>query len=173
MNRRSMLAFSTMALLCLGVGFPASDAVAQQKSTQDQLVGTWTFVSAVNTRLDGTEFDPNGGKAVTGVLMFDSAGHFSWQIIRSDLPKIASNNRQEGTADEFIAGSQEVLSYFGTYSLDDSGKTLTMHIESSSFPNFNGANQKRSIALTGDELTVTNPSGASGGTTSVTWKRVN
>jgi hypothetical protein len=171
MNRRSTLALSTVALLFLGIGLPASNAVAQQKSVKEQLVGTWTFVSAVNTRPDGTKFDPWGGKAA-GVQMFDSTGRFSWLIIRSDIPKLASNNRQEGTADEFKAVAQGVLSYFGTYSLDDSGKTLTQHVVSSSFPNFNGANRIWAIALTGDELTLASQAAASGGTNELKWKRV-
>ena len=171
MNRRSTLALSTMALLFLGIGLPASNAVAQQKSLKEQLVGTWTFVSAVNTRPDGTKFDPYGGKAA-GMLFFDSSDRFSWQVIRSDIPKLASNNRQEGTADEFKAVAQGVLSYFGTYSLDDSGKTLTQHIVSSSFPNYNGANRIWAIALTGDDLTMASQAAASGGTNELKWKRV-
>ena len=107
MNRLSTLVLSTMALLFLGIGLPASNAVAQQKSLKEQLVGTWTFVSAVNTRPDGTKFDPFDGRA-TGVLMSDSTGHFSWQIIRSDIPKLASNNRLQGTADEFKAVAQGI-----------------------------------------------------------------
>ena len=171
MNRRSTLALSTMALLFLGIGLPASNAVAQQKSLKEQLVGTWTYVSAGNTRPDGTKFDPWGGKAA-GVLTFDSTGHFSWQIIRSDIPKLASNNRLEGTADEFKAVAQGVLSYFGTYSLDDSGKTLTQHVKSSSFPNFSGGNRIWAIALTGDELTIASQAAAAGGTNELKWKRV-
>ena len=171
MNRRSTLALSTVALLFLGIGLPASNAVAQQKSLKEQLVGTWTFVSAVNTRPDGTKFDPWGGKA-TGVLVFDSTGDFSWQVIRTDIPKLASNNRLQGTADEFKAVAQGVLSYFGTYSLDDSGKTLTQHVKSSSFPNFNGANRIWAIAFTGDELMIGSQAGAAGGTNELKWKRV-
>jgi hypothetical protein len=172
MNQRSILVLHILALLFLGIGLSASNAVAQQKSLKEQLVGTWTFVSAVNTRPDGTKFDPNDGGKTAGMLMFDGTGRFSWQIIRSDIPKLASNNRSQGTADEFKAVAQGVLSYFGTYSLDDSSKTLTMQIETSSFPNFNGANQKRSIAFMGDEATITNQAGASGGTAEVKWKRV-
>lgn len=168
---RSTLALSTMALLFLGIGLPANNAVAQQRSLKEQLVGTWTYVSAVNTRPDGTKFDPWGGKAA-GVQIFDSTGHFSFMVIRSDIPKLASNNRLEGTADEFKAVAQGVLSYFGTYSLDDSGKTLTQHVQSSSFPNFNGANRIWAIALTGDDLTIGSQVAAAGGTNELKWKRV-
>ena len=106
------------------------------------------------------------------MAMFDAAGHFSWQIIRSDIPKFASNNRQQGTAEENKAVSQGSLSYFGTYSVNDDGKSITMKIVSSSFPNFNGTTQRRPIAITGDELTVTNQAGASSGTAEVKWKRI-
>lgn len=170
MHRLSTLTLTTMALLFLGVALPSGDAVGQQKTLKEQLVGTWTFVSAVNTRPDGTKFDPWDGKAA-GVMMFDSTSHFSFQVIRSDIPKLASNNRLQGTADEFKAVAQGVLSYFGTYALDDSGKTLTQHIQSSSFPNL-GANRIWAIALTGDELTIGSQAGAAGGPNELKWKRV-
>ncbi|MGE8450038.1 MAG: lipocalin-like domain-containing protein, partial [Pseudomonadales bacterium] len=169
--RRSTLALSTMALLLLGTGFPASNAVAQQKSIKEQLVGTWTFVSAVNTRPDGTTFDAFA-KGTPGILIFDNTGHFSSQIIQSNIPKFVSNNRKEGTADEFKAVAMGILSYFGTYSLEDSGKTLIQHVESSSFPNFNGTNRTWAIAITGDELTISGQAAASGGRNILKWKRV-
>jgi Lipocalin-like domain len=155
-------------LSVLGLVPLTGDAVAQ--SAKD-LVGTWTLVSVVNTRPDGTKFDPNDGKA-GGMLFFASTGQFSWQTIRSDIPKLASNNRSQGTADEFKAVAQGVLSYFGTYSLDDSGKTLTQHVKGSSFPNYNGTDRKWSIALSGDELTLASQVAASGGTNELKWKRV-
>lgn len=158
----------TMSALLLA---PLTSAVAQQKSLKEQLVGTWALVSVINTRPDGTKFDPFDGKA-TGMLMSDSTGHFSWQIIRSDIPKLASNNRLEGTADEFKAVAQGINSYFGTYSLDDSGKTLTQNVVRSSFPNYNGTNRVWAIALAGDELTIASQVAASGGANELKWKRV-
>jgi Lipocalin-like domain len=173
MKGRITLALSMMALLGLGIGLPASNAVAQQKSIKEQLVGTWMYVSSINTRPDGTKFDPNGGNASSkGVLSMDNTGHFSWQIIRSDIPKLVSNNRSQGTPDELKAVALGVFSYFGTYSLDDSGKLLTQHVENSSFPNYNGVDRKWNVALSGDELTLTSSTAASGGTANVTWKRI-
>ena len=171
LQRRFWDGLAAPAMLALLLVPFMGDAVAQQKLLKEQLVGTWTFVSAVNTRPDGSKFDPWGGKA-EGLQMFDSAGHFSWQVIRYDIPKLASNNRLQGTADEFKAVAQGVLSAFGTYSLDDSGKTLTQHIKISSFPNFNDANRAWAIALTGDELTIGSQAGAAGGTNELKWKRV-
>jgi len=168
LQRRLWNVLATPIMLALLLVPFAGDAVAQ--SAKD-LVGTWTFVSAVNTRPDGTKFDPFGGKGV-GMQFVASTGQFSYQIIRSDIPKLASNNRQEGTADEFKAMAQGVISYFGTYSLDVSGKTLTQHVVSSSFPNFNDTKRIWAITLTGDELTLASQAAASGGTNELKWKRV-
>ena len=64
------------------------------------------------------------------------------------------------------------LAYFGTYTLDPKGDAMTMHIEASSFANFDGQDQKRSLSLKRDELVISNAAGASGGTAVVTWKRL-
>jgi len=49
--------------------------------------------------------------------------------------------------------------------------TLNIHVVGSSFPNWNGTDQKRSFAVTTDELKLTNPVASTGGVTEVVWKR--
>lgn len=47
---------------------------------------------------------------------------------------------------------------------------LAVHIEGSSFPNWNGEDQKRLVAISGDRLTLTaHP--PNGETVGVVWKR--
>ena len=162
--------FAALTMLALLLVPLTGDAVAQQKLLKEQLVGTWTLVSVVNTRPDGTKFDPTGGKAL-GLMMYDGNSNFSFLNIRSDIPKLASNNRQKGTTDEYKAVAEGVLSYFGRYSIDEAGKFLIQHVVSSSFPNL-GANRIWAIALTGDELTLASQAGAAGGTNELKWKRV-
>jgi len=101
----------------------ASHGNAQQptRSVGQQLVGTWLFVSVVNTRPDGTHFDPFGGNA-KGILMFDRAGHFSQQILSDARRKFASNNRLEGTPEENKSIVVGALSLYGTYSVDTAGR---------------------------------------------------
>jgi hypothetical protein len=55
MNRRSILSVSAITVLGLAV-MPGS-AVSQQKSLKEQIVGTWTFVSVIETKPDGSKFD--------------------------------------------------------------------------------------------------------------------
>jgi hypothetical protein len=166
MDRRTAL-LTTMALLG---GLDAARAVAQTASLKQQLVGTWTYVLAYNILPNGTRIEPQGQNG-KGILVLDASGRFVWTLIKPDLPKFASNNRQTGTDAENRAVVQGTLAYYGTYEVDEAAKALVMHIEVSSFPNFNGATQRRSVKLENDELTVINAAGASGGTAYVSWKR--
>ncbi len=168
-NRRSALPFAGMvALLFLGV---ALHTLAQ--SAKDQLVGTWTLVSIYIEAPDGSKFNPFGADP-TGILVMDGNGHISVQLIGSDIPKFASKNRLDGTPEENKAVVQKTLCYFGTYSFNDADRALNIHIESSSYPNWSGTDQKRFLTLTGDEMNWTNPTastGESGFTGHTAWKR--
>jgi hypothetical protein len=146
-------------------------AVGQQAGStlKDQLVGTWMVVSNYTDREDGSKFDTFGPNPM-GIVMFDGDGRLSLQEMRSDLPKFASNSRQEGTAEENQAIVQGSICYFGTYTLDEAAKTLTFHIEGCSFPNWTGTDQKRSFTLRGDELAWSGV-GSSGRPIRSVWKR--
>jgi Lipocalin-like domain len=152
------------ALLLLSV---APRAVAQ--STKDLLIGTWLLISNYSERPEG-KFEITGPNP-TGILMFDAAGRMSLQIMRSTLPKFASNKRQEGTPEENKAIVQGLLCLFGTYSVNETDHMLNLHIESSSFPNWNGIDQKRPFTIIGDELTYIVSPDATGGTAHVVWRR--
>ena len=69
MNRLGTFATTTIAVLCLA--FPGSDAFAQGKSLKEQLVGTWTMVSNVNMRPDGSKYEALGPNP-RGVFMLDA-----------------------------------------------------------------------------------------------------
>jgi Lipocalin-like domain len=107
-----------------------------------------------------------------GLLTFDATGHFSQALIRADLPKFAAANRAAGAPDENQAVMKGSLSFFGTWSLDDTGSIVTLHLERCSFPNWNGTDQTRRIVLlTSGELRWTNPGASIGGTGELGWKR--
>ena len=157
-------------LLVLGLAPLTGDAVAQQKTLKEQLVGSWLMVTNINTLPDGTKVDTYGPNA-KGIAIFESNGRFTLVTIRSDLPRFASNNRGTGTADENRAVVQGSLAYFGTYSVNETDKSYTVQIEGSIFPNWVGTAQKRMIAISGDEFTITNPAGSGGGSIESKYKR--
>src|SRR2546428_3064417 len=139
------------------------------KTAREQLVGSWTLVSL--TAGAGADQTLPYGPNPKGTMMVDANGRFSITVLRYDLPKFASNNRDTGTPDENKAIVQGSITYFGTYSVNEADGTLTLHIERSSFPNWNGTDQKRTIAsLTAEELRYTNPAASVGGTAELVWK---
>ncbi len=166
--RMALAAFMGLALT---VGI-ASHGIAQQQaeSVKQQLVGTWLLVSDVATRPDGTPFEPFGDNP-KGILMFDSAGHFSIQYSGDARRKVASNNRLKGTPEEDKANAKGTQAYYGTYSVDAAASTLTFHVERNSYPNWDNIDLKRTITFAGDELTTTIPSISTGGTAVNVWKR--
>ena len=142
-------------------------AGADAQTAQD-LVGTWALASAVIQSGD-VKIEPFGPSPV-GTLVFGSDGHYALIFLRRDLPKIASNNRISQTADESRAIAKGGIAHFGTYSVDETGKFFVFRIESSTFPNWNGAEQRRPFSLSGDELTYTSP-GSTGVATQVVMRR--
>ena len=75
--------------------------------------------------------------------------------MRSDRPKYASDAPWQGTAEENKATAAGTMTYFGTYSVSEAGNSIDIHIGGCSFPNWNGGDQKRGVAIDGDQLTLT------------------
>ena len=152
--RTGLAALMSLALL-------AGDANAQ-KSLREQIVGTWDFVVAEVTAPDGKKSFPFG-ETPKGILVFTPDGRFTQIHVASDVPKIASGNRLAGTAEEYAAIMRRSLSVFGSYVVDEEKKTVTFRIVSSTFPNWEGEAQTRTIdKLTADEFVNTNPNVAGG-----------
>ena len=109
MNRRIVL--SVGAATALGLGLLSGGAIAQQKSLKDQLVGTWTAVSWVQTRPDGSKLERFGAPP-KGINVFEPSGRFFLMYARPDLPKIAANNPSTATPEEakaILAGSYRLF----------------------------------------------------------------
>jgi len=147
----------------------AGSSFAQQKSLKEQLVGAWTIVSGSSKLPDGTAV---WGPDPIGLIVFTSSGYYSSQLMRSDLPKYASNNRAKGTPEEYKAIGMGSVANFGTYSVDEANKTFTISYNGSTFPNRKGTKETRPFVIEGDELRITNPAPSTGGETShLTYRR--
>jgi Lipocalin-like domain len=153
--------------------FSGCATISQSNLLNSQIIGTWNFTVAEVKAPDGKISYPFGEKP-KGILVFTPDGHFTQIHVASDVPKIASNNRLTGTPEEYGAIMRRSISVFGTYTVDEDKKTVTFHIVSSSFPNWEGESQTRTIdKLTADEFQNTNPNVAGGrGSASNYYKRV-
>ncbi len=173
MCRRGFVGIS--AAIGLVVALVRDGAVAQQKSLKDQLAGAWTLLLVDGVTADGTHL-PGYGPNPIGTVIFSPDGHYSLQIMRAVRPKFASNNPAQGTPDENKAAIQGINTHFGSYVANDADKTLTFHIEGSSFPNLDGSRRKLQVtAITDEVLTYTYvlPSTAPSGAVKfeLAWKR--
>jgi hypothetical protein len=162
-GEEDVMKFVQIAAAALALGMAGGEAAAQQpKSLKDQLVGTWDFVVAEVTAPDGKKSFPFG-ETPKGILVFTPEGRFVQVHIASEAPKIASNNRMTGSADEYAAIMRGSISVLGSYTVDEDKKTVTYTIVASSFPNWAGESQVRTIdKLTADEFVNTNPNVAGG-----------
>ena len=116
-------------------------AVAQ--SLKDQIVGTWSMDTNVEEYVDGKKipWDPNA----KGMLMFDNGGRFV-QV----LAEIGNRKKVEGNPAMNPTG--KMIAYFGTYTVNETDKTVTYKIIGSSFPNWDGTAQTRSMLVDASKL---------------------
>jgi hypothetical protein len=122
---------------------------ARAQSLKDQLVGHWQLVS-----INIADTAPYGS-APQGSMFLDAAGHYSVIIV--------------------TGGDARSVGYFGTYTLDEAGKTITLHVVAGTRPNAAGRDETRQVTLSGNQLVLqrlpsTGPAAALG-TVKLTWQR--
>src|SRR6202171_6472845 len=134
--RRSInvLCLSATALVLLSTG-----VVAQQKSLKEQIQGPWSLASCNSTTAKGekTAYCANNPR---GILILAGNGNYASTTIAggrkdADAPGIAAN--------------------FGTWSVNEADKTLTLHPVGARNPTIEGKDIKLNISLNGEELKTT------------------
>lgn len=161
----------TMMLCGMAGGVVKVGAEQAAGSLGQEIQGTWTLVSLVNEH-NGKKTDLFGHDP-RGLYIMTPDGRFSFILMLSSLPKFNANNRQKGTDKENKAIVQGSMAYFGRYEVvNEKEHTVNLTIEGSTFPNWDGQVQKRTMIVDGDELRITNPVAASGGTNYIILKRV-
>jgi hypothetical protein len=172
-SMREMMGIFSGATAFLGVMLSgAPDVWAQQtaKELKQQIVGTWSLAEQWAEQ-DGKKtlrFGPNP----KGIAIFEGNGRFAQILQRPDLPKFASNNAMTGTADENKAVVQGTAAFYGRWSVDEKDGSLGTHLDGSTYPNWDGLDQKRTVSISGDEMKLCVPGAQIGGTACAVWKRV-
>jgi Lipocalin-like domain len=163
--------FTACAIAASGSMMTTIDALGQKQSLKDQLVGTWTLLSWEQRKSDGTKIERYGA-APKGIAFFDAGGRYIITVMRSDRANYAGNTLWQGTPEENKEAADGTITYFGTYSANEADSSIAIHVEGSSFPNWNSTDQKRFVAIVGEQLTLTvRPPG--GDVVDVIWKRAN
>ncbi|HEY4333037.1 MAG TPA: lipocalin-like domain-containing protein [Ilumatobacteraceae bacterium] len=118
------------------------------------LVGTWELLSRVDHAANGERrIEPTLGEHPIALLIYDRAGRFAAQFMRRDAEQVddtdetavlQNNSRAQGGYD----------AYFGTYTIDDVGSTVTQTLVGALSRENVGQTLTRAMTVTGDDLTI-------------------
>jgi hypothetical protein len=78
----------------------------------------------------------------------------SAHVMRVGRPRFASDDSGSGTDAEVRAAFEGHTSYFGTYTIDPSARTVTHHVRGASYPNWIGHDQIRYYRIDGSHLVL-------------------
>ena len=111
-------------------------APATAQSLKDQLVGTWSMESNIEEYADGKKvsWDPS----LKGMVMYDAGGRFI--LMAAEI-----GNRKKVEGNPALNPVGKMISYFGTYTVNEADKTLTHKIVGASSPLWDGTEQKRVV----------------------------
>ena len=155
----------------LAAALLATASLAQADAPAPSLAGTWTLVAADVVHPDGKR-DRDYGAAPQGLLMVDQESRYTLQIFRSDRPRFASGDRKKGTPEEYSAAVLGASTHFGHVRLDTAGGLVIFSIESASYPNYEGTEERRPYTLTGNELSYRAKARPDGDVPISVWRRV-
>ena len=120
------------------------------------LTGAWKLISFELEKMKSDPLQPFG-EDPHGTIIYADSGYFSVQVMRRDRPSFESGDQMQGTPEEIAANYQGVISYYGTYEVDEGEGFVLHHVEGSLFPNWECQPQKRFFHVSGDRLELRTP----------------
>jgi hypothetical protein len=133
-----------VALLLIGpglwMGSSAGKAPSPEVSLRDQLLGSWKLESRTTKKPDGSVIPLPGWDGAPGYITYDRTGFMSVQFMQLNRIK--------------QSGATGYTAYFGSYTVDESTRTVTHHIVGDINSDGVGANQPREVVLEGDKLSL-------------------
>jgi hypothetical protein len=153
---KALTAIGLSATFAAGLALLQGSAVAQQKSLKEQIQGPWQLASCNSTDAKGEKasYCANNPR---GIVILAGNGNYAAMGI--------AGGRKD-------AGSPGLAGNFGTWSVDEATKTMTMHRVGALNPANEGTDVKYNISLNGEgELHATSSANPSGARTDLTYRR--
>jgi hypothetical protein len=136
----------------------STDALSNNESLRERLIGSWRLVSYEARNADGRRVIYPLGEDAKGYILYTPDGFMSAQIMQLDRPPFHAADLSGGTDAESAHAARGYLAYSGAYHVEDD--SLVVHeAEVSLFPNWVDETQARKAALIGRrlELSTTAP----------------
>ncbi|MCX6603233.1 MAG: lipocalin-like domain-containing protein [Acidobacteria bacterium] len=136
----------------------AASALQAAPSARQRFIGVWRLIRCESRYKDGRIEYPYGEKPV-GRITYDKAGRMSAQLMRpgrrATVPSGVGLVAGNATNDEIREAVDGFASYFGTFDVDESTKTVTHHVQGCLVPTWVGTDLKRTYQFTANRLTLT------------------
>ena len=144
MQRRDALAL---------LGFAGAAQLGAAPSARDQFIGVWQLVRQFNVAKDGSEIPV----ALTqrGRISWDRAGRV-WVLLYNEGRRAPADPRTP-TLEEYREMNSGLMTYFGSYQVDEAKQTVTHHLEAAASPALIGTNLVRRYEFSGNRLTLIFP----------------
>ena len=135
-----------MALL----GLAGATQLPAAPTARDQFIGVWRVVRQYNIGDDGSEV-PVALKQ-RGHISWDGAGRV-WVLLYNE-GRTPPANPLMPTLEEYREMNAGLMTYFGTYTIDEAKQTVTHHLEAAASPGLMGTDLVRHYEFSGNRLTL-------------------
>ena len=134
-------------------GLAGAARLGAAPSARDQFIGVWQLIRQYNVSKDGSEVPV--ALQQRGHISWDRSGRV-WVLLYNEGRKAPADPRMP-TLDEYREMNSVLMTYFGTYELDEEKRTVTHHLQAAASPSLIGASLVRHYEFSGNRVTLTFP----------------
>jgi Mg-chelatase subunit ChlI len=141
--------------------------------TRDDLAGTWRMVSEEEVHADGRISYPFGHDRLAQII-YSPDGFMS--VVATDAVREKVTDKchrmdlDAASPEERARAAVGCVAYAGRYEVE--GDKVRHHVDMALNPNVVGVSRMRSVALDGDDLTLTTPADKAGTFGRIRWRRI-
>ena len=148
-----------MRIVIVAASFLLASPLAAHRTApiNNPLVGTWQLEEYVDAPEGGAPVYAFGNSPV-GLFVFTTDGHVSISLMRN--PPAVSEVSSDPDPDACVPAWY--CSYFGTFRYDPADRSWTTHVTGGNIPNYLGTDQRRTFAIKGELLIISENYSADG-----------
>ena len=140
---------------------------------RENFIGTWNLVAVNFYKQDGTIVKLYGDSP-RGLFVYGADGVMSVQIMKEHRPPIPRGQQVEHALEDYHDILIGYIAYFGTYTVDETARTVTHHVRGSLIPNWVDTDLVREYEFSGNRLYLRTPPASLRGETmrgELIWER--
>ena len=117
----------------------------------NRFIGAWRLVSFEEETSDG-EIVFQYGKDPIGLLIYDSSGRVSVQIMRRDREALSTTEWETTPAGKIKEAVEGFTAFFGSFEVDAANKIVIHHVDGHLLPESVGKKLRREFEFDGNRL---------------------